>query len=84
MSGLHEAEDSWAWTNYPRYLSGTSKGSEEMEVTKSLSLMCDEVRVQAKTAKIIQTRSKVKIVIRNTSFLVWTQKSGEQLRKCNL
>lgn len=46
--------------------------------------MCDEVRVQAKTAKIIQTRSKVKIVIRNTSFLVWTQKSGEQLRKCNL
>ena len=46
--------------------------------------MCDEVRVQAKTAKIIQTRRQVKIVIRNTSFLVWTQKNGEQLRKCNL
>ena len=68
----------------PKVLSGTSKGSEEMEGTRSLSLICDEVRVQAKTAKIIQTRRQVKIIIRNTSFLVWTQKNGEQLRKCNL
>ena len=70
---LYEVEDSWAWTNYPRHLSGTSKGSEEMKVTKSLSLICDEVRIQAKTAKIIQTRRQVKIIIINASFLVWTQ-----------